>query len=234
MRTSQTNRLNPETVVNGEANNIQDLFSCNYLIPDYQRDYVWKTKTIEQLVGDLIHHYERITSNENFKQQGLSGYFLGAMVVIPKDKVVQEVVDGQQRLTTLTLIAAALYDLLKRLVPDSNDKKYGYMQLLQGITAIFPSGKASARIAFSDDLFNEFYAGIVATPRNRREKTKFVSQHLYRARLKNKNSSFYIASSGLWAIYKRIYSFLRGVQGVDRRAKKVSRLITLSSYFLNL
>jgi uncharacterized protein with ParB-like and HNH nuclease domain len=232
MRTSQTNRLNPETVVNGEANNIQDLFSCNYLIPDYQRDYVWKTKTIEQLIGDLIHHYQRITVNENFKQQGLSGYFLGAMVVIPKDKVMQEVVDGQQRLTTLTLVAAALCELLKRLVPDSHDKKYGYLQLLQGITAVFPSGKASARISFSDQMFNEFYAGIVATPLTRKEKTKFVSQHIYRARLKNKNSSFYIAASGLWAIYRKIYSFLRELHGVDRKEKRISRLITFIELFL--
>lgn len=232
MRTSQTNRLNPETVVNGEANNIQDLFSCNYQIPDYQRDYVWKTKTIEQLIGDLIHHYQKITSNDNFRQQGITGYFLGAMVVIPKDKVIQEVVDGQQRLTTLTLIAAALCDLLKRLVPDSHDKKFGYTQLLQGITAIFPSGKASARISFSDDLFNEFYAGIVATPRTRREKSLFVSQQIYKARLKNKNSSFFIAASGLAAIYKKIYSFLRDVKGADRKERKILRLITFIELFL--
>lgn len=229
MRSSQTNRLNPETVVNGEANNIQDLFSCSYQIPDYQRDYVWKTKTIEQLMEDLIHHYQKITSGENFIQQGLSGYFLGAMVVIPRDRGVQEVVDGQQRLTTITLIAAALHDLLTRLVPDKNDKKYGYLQLLQAVTAVFPSGRASSRISFSDALFNDFYTGIVAVPHSRRNKTKFIAKQEYKARLRNKNSSFYISAAGLGAIYKRLFSFMRDAKGLD---KKISRLLTFIEMFL--
>ena len=71
-----------------------------YEIPKYQREYIWGTKQWEELFNDLM--------------ENDAGYFLGSIICIntPQDTLNNpkfEVVDGQQRLTTLSLLLAALY-----------------------------------------------------------------------------------------------------------------------------
>lgn len=72
------------------------IFDTNayYVIPLYQRDYAWEDKEIVQLIDDI----NDIDSSEN--------YYIGSLVVSKvQDKPVKyEVVDGQQRLTTLFLL----------------------------------------------------------------------------------------------------------------------------------
>lgn len=69
--------------------NVKAIFNNKYLIPIYQRNYAWGKDEIVTLLDD-------ISSNNN-------EYFIGSLVVREKDGVF-EVIDGQQRLTTLFLI----------------------------------------------------------------------------------------------------------------------------------
>ncbi|MDR0777247.1 MAG: DUF262 domain-containing HNH endonuclease family protein [Azonexus sp.] len=76
-----------------------------YVIPRYQREYTWNKVQWEALFDDV--------------QENGPGYFLGSIICINQTSdtlAVQcmEVVDGQQRLTTLSLLFAALYQSLKR------------------------------------------------------------------------------------------------------------------------
>lgn len=76
-----------------------------YAIPRYQREYTWKMEQWESLFDDI--------------EENDPGYFLGSIICINQTTdtlAVQrlEVVDGQQRLTTLSLLFAALYQSLKR------------------------------------------------------------------------------------------------------------------------
>ena len=71
-----------------------------YLIPMYQRNYAWGEGEINQLIQDI----------EDFARTG-KPYYIGTLVVFDRDengKNVYEVIDGQQRLTTLSLLAMAL------------------------------------------------------------------------------------------------------------------------------
>lgn len=65
-------------------------FQANYEIPIYQRNYAWREEQIQQLLDDIN------TSSHN--------YFLGTLIVNQKDLDSYEVIDGQQRLTTLFLL----------------------------------------------------------------------------------------------------------------------------------
>ncbi|PVX40649.1 uncharacterized protein DUF262 [Pasteurella langaaensis DSM 22999] len=70
---------------------------CNddrYVIPIYQRNYAWEVDEIELLIGDIL---------EAQKKNGKNNYYIGSLVVA-KRKDGYEVVDGQQRLTTLKLL----------------------------------------------------------------------------------------------------------------------------------
>ncbi|MGP2570531.1 DUF262 domain-containing protein [Ornithobacterium rhinotracheale] len=84
---------------------IADLFSKKenkyYSIPIYQRNYAWTEKEIIQLMHDLNDVFEK-NEKENEKK-----YFLGTLVVSEKEEY-YEVIDGQQRLTTLFVLLAVL------------------------------------------------------------------------------------------------------------------------------
>lgn len=88
---------------------IRDIFSGNdqFEIPDYQRPYAWTTEQVTELFDDLVSAMQdaRVSSTS-------SQYFLGSIVLIKNDRDIKAmVVDGQQRLTTLTILFAVLREV---------------------------------------------------------------------------------------------------------------------------
>ena len=86
-----------------EAKTVEKIFrdaDSYYQIPDYQRPYSWEDDQIEQLWDDIYSAME----------SGDESYFLGPLILIRR-KNWFEVVDGQQRLTTLTILFCVLRDL---------------------------------------------------------------------------------------------------------------------------
>lgn len=94
--------------IHGAEFPIRKIFSndFNFRIPLYQRPYSWTTEHAGELLDDLISF---IGSDTSVSIDSLSPYFLGSVVLI-KDEAQPdaEVVDGQQRLTTLTILLSAL------------------------------------------------------------------------------------------------------------------------------
>lgn len=86
-----------------------------FLIPPFQRQYAWRLNHWEVLFDD-------IEDNE-------SGYFLGSIVTIPKVKdtarsiLQNEIIDGQQRLTTISLLFVAIYKKLSSFLGNGIDAK---------------------------------------------------------------------------------------------------------------
>jgi uncharacterized protein with ParB-like and HNH nuclease domain len=78
---------------------------CFYIVPDYQREYVWTDKEVHQLLDDI---------NEELGSPSAKEYFIGTILVSPAaQKNHYEVIDGQQRLTTFFLLLCALKKLFK-------------------------------------------------------------------------------------------------------------------------
>jgi uncharacterized protein with ParB-like and HNH nuclease domain len=81
---------------------------ADFLIPDYQRPYAWDEDQCQTLWDDAFefsfpdNDFEKFDDNEE--------YFLGAIVTYKNEEGKSEVIDGQQRLTTLLLILRAFYD----------------------------------------------------------------------------------------------------------------------------
>ena len=72
-----------------------------YVIPMYQRNFAWEDKEILQLIDDVLDFQN--------KSRNIDNYYIGSLVVYyQKDKNRYEVIDGQQRLTTLTLLVIYL------------------------------------------------------------------------------------------------------------------------------
>jgi len=84
---------------NLEVIKISNIFNNDYyVIPIFQRNYAWGEMEIQQLIDDID---SSIGSTDN-------NYFLGNLIVDQKDNNVYEVIDGQQRLTTLYLLETYL------------------------------------------------------------------------------------------------------------------------------
>ncbi len=88
---------------------VKEVFTKWFRIPEYQRPYVWDKDQVLELLDDVMQ-----ARNSNPESQ----YFLGSMVLQKKDKqdgttnyIEYDLLDGQQRLTTLFLITAVVRDL---------------------------------------------------------------------------------------------------------------------------
>jgi len=108
--------------LNVDQKMIFELFSdkkADFLIPDYQRPYAWGEDQCQTLWDDIFqfsfpdNNYEAFDENEE--------YFLGSIVTFKNEKGKSEVIDGQQRLTTLMLILRAFYDKFANM-QDKNSK----------------------------------------------------------------------------------------------------------------
>ena len=91
---------------------LQKVFSKNFAftIPLYQRPYSWTNEQAGELLEDLI----TALGDGNEQIDEISPYFLGSIVLIKEeDKPDAEVVDGQQRLSTLTILLAVLRTLVQ-------------------------------------------------------------------------------------------------------------------------
>ena len=85
---------------------IKDLLSSdNYVIPIYQRDYAWDNKQIVQLVQDIADSAKKAEDNSE------KIYYIGTLIAFEQkdgDSYVYQTIDGQQRLTTLTILLSYL------------------------------------------------------------------------------------------------------------------------------
>jgi uncharacterized protein with ParB-like and HNH nuclease domain len=88
-----------------------------FVIPEYQRPYAWSDEQIQTLFDDLVEYTEN--NNE-------STYFLGTIVSYENENNEQEVIDGQQRITSLFLLLRALYSKLESMVESPESKNFKF------------------------------------------------------------------------------------------------------------
>lgn len=80
--------------------------STHFIIPVYQRNYNWKTEQCKQLYDDLV----------SVSRKGLRNHFFGSLVSVsdPNGGMLDFlIIDGQQRLTTISLLFLAMYNLIQ-------------------------------------------------------------------------------------------------------------------------
>lgn len=87
-----------------------------YKVDYFQREYKWEQKHIEQLITDLTSTFLQVYSEGDARTatEHYNNYYLGPFVVSSKDGV-KSIIDGQQRLTSLTLFLIYLNNLQKEL-----------------------------------------------------------------------------------------------------------------------
>lgn len=100
------------TTINVDKRSVKQLLETGknkkFVIPEYQRPYAWSDEPIQVLFDDLSEY----THNTNDDDE--STYFLGTIVSYENENHEQEIIDGQQRITTLFLLLRAIYTKLEK------------------------------------------------------------------------------------------------------------------------
>jgi len=134
--------------ITGKEYPLLKIFSSDfeYHIPAYQRPYAWEEAQTEELFDDLY---------DFFKAEDVDNYFLGSIVLIKEDNNPHSfVIDGQQRLTTLSILFAALADSF-----DSEQNKQNCRKYLQEDGDAMAGIKAQPRLFLRDRdqaFFNKY------------------------------------------------------------------------------
>lgn len=136
------------------AENVRTILHNNkYELDYYQREYSWQTKQVTELIHDLIGKF-----NNNFKLEhdmrkvyDYDPYFLGSIIINKKESQ-RNIIDGQQRLTTLTLLLIHLRHLLK-----DDDQKTQLANLIY--SGSFVDKSFNLNIPDRDPIMNALYNG---------------------------------------------------------------------------
>lgn len=93
-------------IIDSKAHSLEEIFGAKYSIGYYQREYVWKRKQVEDLIVDLTAEFLKCWKNgDSFEAiRTYNPYFMGELVISEKGGQLSDIIDGQQRITTLTLL----------------------------------------------------------------------------------------------------------------------------------
>lgn len=97
--------------IRGDSKNVRGLLSgAKYAIDYYQREYRWQSKQIAELLDDLADKFRESyePGHERSAVDGYGRYFLGSIIISDRDGQ-KFIIDGQQRLTSLTLLLIFLH-----------------------------------------------------------------------------------------------------------------------------
>lgn len=100
----------PTQTIESRDINVGDVFQAFYAVPDYQREYVWGAGQVEQLLTDIAGEMPA-----GARDGPPAEYFIGSIVVCPGASGVLDLIDGQQRMTTLFVVLCAIRDRLATL-----------------------------------------------------------------------------------------------------------------------
>lgn len=114
--------------IDAQVKSISKLNDYFFIVPDYQREYVWKPEDqVEQFLIDIDNEYDE----DQTKQKG---YFIGSIIIVENNGK-YDVIDGQQRLTTIVLTLCAFRDLLENLELDV--KQVNYLKNIEKLLSDF-------------------------------------------------------------------------------------------------
>lgn len=120
--------------------------SVIYAIPSLQRPYTWDKKDIEKLWDDIV--------------ENQTGYYIGSIVAIVDGGTVSRdlIIDGQQRLTSLSLILAGI----KKFISSKKSEEFRVLEEeIDEILIKYGKNNNQLRLAFSDNNSNDIYHSIV-------------------------------------------------------------------------
>lgn len=198
-----------------------------FVIPEYQRPYAWSTDEIKTLFDDLW----EFTITTGGSNNASKSYFLGTIVSFVNEAAEQEIIDGQQRITTLFLFLRAIFTHLSNSETQTDESKHFTSMIAP---AIWKTNKLTGKIDFNQILLmskvinnegNEFLRRILETGKaNIHSKDNYSMNYLKLQELFKEK-----ASSDPLQIYDFIYAILNQVIILPITAEDQEMALTIFS-----
>ncbi len=138
-----------ERKFSSNSRSIAELFRpmsrIKFKIPQYQRDYSWDSKEINQLWRDLIDSFGYIKNNPGDDNERKAQYFFGPVVIVEDKSEQYFIIDGQQRFTTLAMLFCAARDIL-------DDLKLQGAEIYQDIKRILEYRNLNSTVSWKLEL----------------------------------------------------------------------------------
>lgn len=178
-----------------------------FIIPEYQRPYAWTNEQVETLFEDL---WEFTANSGGTDNDG--SYFLGSIVTYENDNGEQEIIDGQQRITSLFLLLRAIYTKLVT-TPEAERTLEANNFISKIEPSIWRTNKLTGKVDFKDILLesrvvnnegNEILRSILESGQaNENAKDNYSKNYIYFQELFDKHST-----ENPLMVYQFIYALL--------------------------
>lgn len=205
--------------IKAEVKSINKLKEYFFLVPDYQREYVWKPDDqVEQFIIDIDNEFE-----DNSNEQ--KGYFIGSIIIV-ENKNKFDVIDGQQRLTTIMLSLCAFRDLLKTENLDSKQKKY--LQTVEELLYDFDiqSDETNYRLELQYEESKDFLETIIQGKDFNETKTdSIIKMELAYFKLKNHFENYLV--KGIDSLMEFLKYFLTKIEIVVIESENLSSALKI-------
>lgn len=180
-----------QTSIGVSKHTVKELLSsaneAPFVIPEYQRPYAWEEEHIQTLLDDLWSFALTDEASSDSKEN----YFLGSVVSYSNENGEQEIIDGQQRITSLFLLLRAMYTKIsaEQVPPNSEEEKTKTRALRRIEPALWKVDDDNGDVDFQsthitscviNDTQNEVLQGILSTGEaNARAKDRYSLNYRY-------------------------------------------------------
>lgn len=219
-------------IFKSDESNLFDIFNTGkkFLVPDYQRKYAWTKNQLDQLWEDFKKNHESCYDN-NMNLKNISEqrpHFLGAIVLTILENENYEIIDGQQRLTTICIFMKVLLEISER-ITDANEK-YIIMRMAEPfLQSNIPGMPFESKITL-DDTIDEFFKEYILLTKDKKEKDKYLNSKIIR-----KNSSKMLIKESYEFIYEKLKEeFPESMTPSEVYQKLYTYIIVIARYFLVL
>lgn len=178
-----------------------------FVIPEYQRPYAWTTEQAETLFKDL---WEFTVTSGGTEKDG--SYFLGSIVTYENENGEQEIIDGQQRITSLFLLLRAIYTkLVKNPLEERTEEAKNFIAKIE--PTIWKTNKLTGIVDFKNILLksrvvnnkgNEILSAILETGNaDKNAKDNYSKNYRHFQKLFDEHSN-----ENTFMVYQFIYAIL--------------------------
>lgn len=192
--------------IKAEVKSIESLKDFFFVVPDYQREYVWLADThVSRFLQDISDEFKPLSDKQ-------TNYFIGSTIIVKRDDGAFDVVDGQQRLTTIVIALCAIRDVLQKLEIEDESLTIERDELLKVVKELLykydiSTKKHTLRLALQYAESKDYLNKLIAEKEFTDTKTPSISK--------------------MMEAYSTILDFLH-----ELKANEKSTLINFVSYFL--
>lgn len=218
-----TQLINPDSFLIPHTVTLETLFQADhFVVPDYQRDYSWGRQQASELWNDLEKAAKNAFPNAGQAVANPLPHFIGAIVVQRfSDKAAQppEVMDGQQRMVTLSILLSVLIEFAHRI--SEIGLKNSWTRTLEGAVASYAAGSLVPRIRLARD--HAHYEALVCIRYTKLDRDAYYVS----LGVPSKRSVVYRVKEVADFFHARVEDFLSGLSGAsfDTRFVELCRSI---------